>query len=151
MVARRQYTSQSVTRPCSRRSVERVHWLLRVFSHQLSDIVHLKTVLTFKININSGFAGIAYFAVGYAFALGDQSNAFIGYSGFFLIGNPTSRWHLWFYHFVYAATASTIVSGAVAERIEFIAYLIYCVAITGDSNVLGECVSALTVLTACPF
>ena len=37
----------------------------------------------------------------------------------------------WFFNFVFAATATTIISGALAERVEFGSYLIYGVIATG--------------------
>ncbi|NNF64690.1 MAG: ammonium transporter [Acidimicrobiia bacterium] len=73
---------------------------------------------------------LVYWAVGFAFAYGGTSvGGFIATGDFFL--GDSSRASEWFFQVVFAATAATIVSGAVAERVKFTAYLIYTPFITG--------------------
>ena len=76
---------------------------------------------------------IAYWLFGYAFAFGAEGNGFIGHKYFALADIPVDKYSNWFFHFVFAATAATIVSGAMAERTEFKAYLMYSVFLTGKS------------------
>ena len=80
--------------------------------------------------MDAAVSAIAYWAIGFAFAFGEGGNPFIGTSYFFL-KDAEDYYIIWFFHFVFAGTTATIVSGAVAERCRFRAYLIYSFALTG--------------------
>jgi Amt family ammonium transporter len=88
----------------------------------------------FAKNMADAIVGIlAFFACGYAFAFGGD-NSFIGNEGFFLSGldafgisaeGDLSVATFFFFQAVFAATAVTIASGAMAERTKFSSYLIF--------------------------
>ncbi|XP_015755297.1 PREDICTED: putative ammonium transporter 1 [Acropora digitifera] len=86
-------------------------------------------------NVLDVFMGaIGYWLFGYAFAFGEAGNAFIGYQYFALADLPVNKYSHWVFHFVFAATAATIVSGAMAERTEFRAYLAYSCFLSGNKD-----------------
>lgn len=89
----------------------------------------MKNLITAAIGVT------AFWAVGFAFAFGDGSDV-LGWSGFFLQGSYTDGLSslsaysavdisaMWFFQAAFAATAATIVSGAMAERTKFTSYLV---------------------------
>jgi ammonium transporter, Amt family len=90
--------------------------------------------ILFKNLVDFLFATIAFWAIGYALMFGSGS-PFFGATGFFLsglesdtAGVPTLAF--WLFQLVFAGTAATIVSGAMAERTKFKAYLIYSAVIS---------------------
>jgi len=93
----------------------------------------------FAKNLSDAMIGVlAFFAVGFAFAFGG-GGSFIGSEMFFLSGTDLtigaegglSVATTFFFQVVFAATAVTIASGAMAERTKFMSYLIMSAAMTG--------------------
>ena len=95
------------------------------------------------------FGTVSFFVVGFAFMFGD-GNPYIGTSGFLMMGADNSpitgdtyagvyssiSWAAvpldakFLFQLVFAATAATIVSGAMAERTKFSSYLLYSIVIS---------------------
>ncbi|MGB5974381.1 MAG: ammonium transporter, partial [Nodosilinea sp.] len=99
-----------------------------------------------------GLSSIAFWVVGFGFMFGD-GNSLFGFSGFMLQGADNSpatgnayqgtfsalSWAgvplnaKFFFQLAFAGTAATIVSGAVAERIKFLAFFIFSLLLVGLS------------------
>lgn len=85
--------------------------------------------------MDASAGGLVFFCVGFALMFGPSWGGVVGTGGFFLSGiegqEPSWTYAFFFFQAVFAATAATIVSGAVAERIKFNGYLIFSILITG--------------------
>ncbi len=77
------------------------------------------------------FGAIAFWMVGYGLMFGVNSTGWLGWSGFALYRVPESEYGMLFFQMMFAATSATIVSGAIAERTRFSAYIIGSIVITG--------------------
>ncbi len=88
----------------------------------------MKNLMDFSIG------SLVFFAVGFGLMFGANDGGFFGKTHFFLSGfeGEGTSWLYTFLIFqtVFAATAATIVSGAMAERTKFVGYLMYSVVIT---------------------
>ncbi len=88
--------------------------------------IMMKNLMDFSIG------SIAYCAVGFGLMFG-ATNGLFGTTGFFLsdfsVDNDPWLYAFWMVQVVFAATAATIVSGAVAERTRYVGYLCYSIVI----------------------
>ncbi|WP_255568006.1 ammonium transporter [Ruficoccus sp. ZRK36] len=97
-------------------------------SKNASNIM-MKNLMDFSVG------AIAFWAIGYSLMYGSDG-AFIGWSKDLLFlgsanaGGDMSESASWLFQVVFAATAATIVSGAMAERTHFVAYCCYSLLIS---------------------
>eukprot|EP00930_Biecheleria_cincta_P087812 TRINITY_DN77049_c0_g1_i1.p1 TRINITY_DN77049_c0_g1~~TRINITY_DN77049_c0_g1_i1.p1 ORF type:complete len:474 (-),score=87.57 TRINITY_DN77049_c0_g1_i1:209-1630(-) len=106
------------------------------FSFLEAGSVRLKNVQNILAkNLVVATAGfLCWWAVGYALALGkvDDGNRFIGSKGFFMeeFWNDKSIFRMWFFQGAFCATGATIVSGAMAERVQIKGFISFTVVMT---------------------
>ena len=93
----------------------------------------IKNLMDFSIG------SLAFWAIGYGLMFGASKAGLFGLSHFFLDGTSAtdagsaetaSTFAFWLFQEVFAATATTIVSGSMAERTRFPAYMVYSVFVT---------------------
>ncbi len=90
--------------------------------------IMMKNLMDFSVG------SIAFLALGFGIMFGTNPTGWFGTDGFFLsdFARDADKWlyAFWIFQAVFAATAATIVSGGMAERTKFSAYLIYSAVIS---------------------
>jgi Amt family ammonium transporter len=107
--------------------------------------------ILFKNYIVFAASSLAFLFLGFGIMFGD-GNGFMGMSGWFFVGGADNSplagdayqgvytsiswatvplWAKFFFQLVFAGTAATIVSGAVAERIKFLSFFLFCFVLVG--------------------
>ncbi|KAM3200456.1 ammonium transporter 1 member 2-like [Capsicum annuum] len=83
--------------------------------------------------LDAAAGGLSYYLFGFAFAFGAPSNGFIGKHFFGLKEFPSQSfdYSYFLYQWAFAIAAAGITSGSIAERTQFVAYLIYSSFLTG--------------------
>lgn len=84
-----------------------------------------------KNYLDACFGGLIFWCVGYGLMFGHNPTGLIGSSHFFPSELSQWDWTFLFFQMMFAATSTTIASGAMAERIHFNAYLIGACIISG--------------------
>src|SRR3989338_3035950 len=90
------------------------------------------TNLMAKNTIDFCIASLFFMAFGFAIMMGTDYKGLFGTTGWFLHGSDydVGRYLMFFWQLVFAGTAATIVSGAVAERLKFKAYFLYSIMVS---------------------
>ncbi|KAK4266248.1 hypothetical protein QN277_027198 [Acacia crassicarpa] len=112
-----------------------------VFSMQLgfamlcAGSVRAKNTMNIMLTnvLDAAAGGLFYYLFGFAFAFGAPSNVFIGRHSFGLTDFPSRDfdYSYFLYQWAFAIAAAGITSGSIAERTQFVAYLIYSSFLTG--------------------
>ena len=76
------------------------------------------------------FGGIAFWMVGYGLMFGSNPSGWLGVDHFFVGQDHDVDYGVLFFQMMFAATAATVVSGALAERVRYPSYIIGSIVIT---------------------
>ncbi len=119
-----------------------VFWMQAGFALVETGLTRAKNTVNIcmKNLLDFCFASVLFWAIGFGIMFG-AGNAFMGTSGFFLKEStpetfsslswtPVNLDCKFIFQLVFAGTAATIVSGAMAERTKFSCYMIYSIAIS---------------------
>jgi Amt family ammonium transporter len=84
-------------------------------------------------------SAIVFLFIGFGLMFGTSAGGWIGSDSFWISNHAADDklWAFWFFQVVFAGTACTIVSGAMAERTKFVGYLIYAGLLAGLVYPLG--------------
>lgn len=90
-----------------------------------------------KVFVDIAFGALVFYFIGFALMYGKDAGGFIGTTGFLMKGDLShislniSHETYWLFQCAFVIAVISIVSGAVAERINFRAYILLTVAMTG--------------------
>ncbi|OAS16925.1 ammonium transporter [Paenibacillus oryzisoli] len=90
-----------------------------------------------KVFVDISFGALIFYFFGFALMYGKDIGGLIGSTGFFMSGDLShisltiSHDTYWLFQCAFVIAVISIVSGAVAERINFRAYILYTIAMTG--------------------
>lgn len=99
------------------------------------NIKNTKNILIKNV-FDASIGAICWWLLGWGFAFGGSAQGFIGGFGdddappFTALGTAGYGDAMWLFQWAFAGAAATIVSGAVAERVTFTAYIVYSVCLT---------------------
>lgn len=84
-----------------------------------------------KNYMDACLGGLVFWLVGFGLMFGVNASGWMGTSHFAPNDLDDWHWNLLFFQMMFAATATTIASGAMAERIHFVAYIVGAAVVSG--------------------
>ncbi|APU47839.1 ammonium transporter [Acinetobacter junii] len=84
-----------------------------------------------KNYMDTCIGGLVFWLFGFGLMFGLNQSGWIGLSHFMPNQMDDWHWNLLFFQMMFAATATTIASGAIAERIHFVAYVVSAIFVSG--------------------